>query len=50
VADLEDLDDQKRRRALDVLSGIAYALDAKMTRYQDPRHRYLLTRTRIVAP
>jgi FtsZ-interacting cell division protein YlmF len=44
VADLDDLDAPQRQRALDVLSGVAYALDASMCRYQPPRYRYRITR------
>jgi FtsZ-interacting cell division protein YlmF len=41
IVDLGRLGPGARRRALDVLSGIAYALDASMTRRG--RSRYLLT-------
>jgi FtsZ-interacting cell division protein YlmF len=44
VADLECFDAPRRQRALDVLSGVAYALDARMLRYRAPGYRYRITR------
>jgi FtsZ-interacting cell division protein YlmF len=44
VADLGSFDAPRRQRVLDVLSGVAYALDARMLRYRAPGYRYCITR------
>jgi FtsZ-interacting cell division protein YlmF len=44
IADLDNFELPRRQRAFDVLSGVAYALDARMTRYHGDRCRYRLSR------
>jgi FtsZ-interacting cell division protein YlmF len=46
VADLAFFDPRHRQRVFDVLSGVAYALDANMNRYQQQAYRYRLSLTR----
>jgi FtsZ-interacting cell division protein YlmF len=45
VADLGSFDPRHRQRVFDVLSGVAYGLDASMSRYQSTACRYRLSLT-----